>query len=80
MGGVNIRWLHFETLEDFLKALQGYGGVDFGGDMHARQDFGLPGQWTDGPYHEAHDLLKGVPGATPEERRAIAGQSRLLSA
>ena len=71
LGSVTIVWLHFETLEDYLKALQGYGGIDYGGDVLARRDFDLPGRWIDGPYNAAHDLLRGVPGATPEERRAF---------
>ena len=71
LGSVAIVWLHFETLEDYLKALQGYGGIDYGGDVVARRDFDLPGRWIDGPYNAAHDLLRGVPGATPEERRAF---------
>eukprot|EP01044_Picomonas_judraskeda_P013626 COSAG03_NODE_2078_length_3151_cov_4.109764_2_plen_556_part_00 len=71
LGSVTIVWLHFETLEDYLKALQGYGGIDYGGDVVERSKFDLPGRWIDGPYNAAHDLLRGVPGATPEERRAF---------
>ena len=71
LGSVTIVWLHFETLEDYLKALQGYGGIDYGGDVYQRRAFDLPGRWIDGPYNAAHDLLRGVPGATPEERRAF---------
>lgn len=71
LGGITVKWLHFESFEDLVKALQGYGGLDYGGDMSDRQKFGLPGRWVDGPYNEAHDLLKGVPGATPAERRAF---------
>ena len=71
LGSVTIVWLHFETLEDYLKALQGYGGIDYGGDVNQRRKFDLPGRWIDGPYNAAHDLLRGVPGATPEERRAF---------
>ena len=71
LGAVTIVWLHFETLEDYLKALQGYGGIDYGGDVLERRKFDLPGRWIDGPYNAAHDLLRGVPGATPEERRAF---------
>ena len=71
LGSVAIVWLHFETLEDYLKALQGYGGIDYGGDVYQRRKFDLPGRWIDGPYNAAHDLLRGVPGATPEERRAF---------
>ena len=71
IGELTIQWLHFESLEDFLKALQGYGGIDFGGAMKQRQKFDLPGQWIDGDYQEKYDLLKGVPGATPQKRRAF---------
>jgi hypothetical protein len=35
-----------------------------------RRQFDLPGQWTDGPRNEQYDLLKDVPGETPEARRA----------
>jgi hypothetical protein len=71
LGELSIQWLHFQSLEDFLKALQGFGGIDFGGAMKQRQKFNLPGQWIDGDYQEQYDMLKGVPGATPEERRAF---------
>ena len=33
---LRIKWLHFESLDDFLKALQGFGGIDFGGAMDQR--------------------------------------------
>eukprot|EP01043_Picozoa_sp_COSAG02_P058574 COSAG02_NODE_7314_length_3069_cov_2.031650_1_plen_465_part_00 len=71
IGDIKILWLHFESLEDFLKALQGYGGVDVAGDMFMRNSFGLPGRWVDGSYDEQDDLLTNVPGDTPQERRAF---------
>eukprot|EP01045_Picozoa_sp_COSAG04_P020078 COSAG04_NODE_2018_length_4992_cov_2.675455_1_plen_854_part_00 len=71
LGSIHIHWLHFESLEDYLKALQGYGGIDLGGAMDSRKNFGLPGEWVDGPRNAEYDLLTGVPGATPEERRAF---------
>ena len=71
VGGVRVEWLHFESLDDFLKALQGYGGVDYGGVMYDRKNFDLPGQWVDGDYQEQYDMLRHVPGATPEARRAF---------
>eukprot|EP01045_Picozoa_sp_COSAG04_P012402 COSAG04_NODE_834_length_9992_cov_54.919786_5_plen_1490_part_00 len=69
LGNVFIHWLHFDSLEDYLKALQGYGGIDLRSVL-SRSNFGLPGQWIDGPYNEEYDMLKHVPGATLEERRA----------
>merc|ERR1719453_1384478 len=33
------------------------------------QSFDLPGEWRDGEYNEAHDMLRDIPGATPDERR-----------
>ena len=71
IGDVRIEWLHFETLEEFLKALQGYGGVDFAGTLPANKNFNLPGRWVDGDYDPEHDLLTNVPGTTLEERRAF---------
>ena len=71
IGQIHIHWLHFESLEDYLKALQGYGGIDLGGAMYSRKKFGLPGEWVDGPRNAEYDLLTDVPGATPEERRAF---------
>jgi hypothetical protein len=71
IGAVNIHWLHFEDLDSFLKCLQGYGGIDFGGAMNERSNFDLPGEFVDGDYKAEHDLLKHVPGALPEARRAF---------
>jgi hypothetical protein len=71
IGQINIEWLHFEDLDSFLKCLQGYGGIDYGGAMAQRSDFDLPGEFVDGDYNAEHDLLKHVPGATPEARRAF---------
>jgi hypothetical protein len=69
VGVTNLRWLHFETFECYIKALQGYGGIDFV-QLHQRSKFDLPGQWVDGDYNSEYDLLIDLPGATPEERRA----------
>eukprot|EP01047_Picozoa_sp_COSAG01_P001091 COSAG01_NODE_23_length_37704_cov_30.005877_31_plen_553_part_00 len=70
---VSIFWLHFDTVEDCLKALQGYGGIDTSAIFNSMK-FGQPGRWTDGPYNAAFDLLRGVPGSTPEKRRAHLSQ------
>ena len=71
IGAINIQWLHFEDLDSFLKCLQGYGGIDYGGAVQQRKNFDLPGEFVDGDYNAEHDLLKHVPGATPEARRAF---------
>ena len=71
IGHVRLTWLHFDTVEHYLKALQGYGGIDIGGAVRERKHFDLPGLWVDGPYDAKYDLLKDVPGDTPEERRAF---------
>jgi hypothetical protein len=71
IGAISIKWLHFEDLDSFLKSLQGYGGIDYGGAMNQRKSFDLPGEWVDGDYNAEHDLLKHIPGATPEARRAF---------
>lgn len=68
MGHVFICWIHFANLCDLLKALQGYGGIDLFQAMDL-QSFDLPGEWRDGEYNEAYDLLRDVPGATPDDRR-----------
>jgi hypothetical protein len=39
--------------------------------MQSRSKFDLPGEFVDGDYNAEHDLLKHVPGATPEARRAF---------
>lgn len=58
--------------EDFLKWMQGFGGIDLSGVMRADKDFDLPGQWIDGgKYRPEYDLLKSVPGATAKDRRAF---------
>ena len=57
------------SVEDYLKALQGYGGIDYGGAMQANKKFDLPGRWVDGDYNPEHDLLKGV--ICSEAARAI---------
>ena len=54
---------------------EGYGGLDYGGAMLLRQNFDLPGQWVDGDYQEQYDMLRQVPGATPEARRWPAASS-----
>eukprot|EP01046_Picozoa_sp_COSAG06_P016243 COSAG06_NODE_1069_length_10828_cov_22.835493_11_plen_490_part_00 len=71
IGQIKIEWLHFEDLDSFLKCLQGYGGIDYAGAMLERSKFDLPGEFVDGDYNAEHDLLKHVPGATPEARRAF---------
>eukprot|EP01049_Picozoa_sp_SAG25_P000966 SAG25_NODE_37_length_19691_cov_19.319467_6_plen_447_part_00 len=73
LGTVWILWVHVETIDECLKALQGYGGIDVT-QIHQNRCFCRPGKWTDGPYNEAFDLLKGVPGATPDDRRAYLTQ------
>ena len=70
LGAVRILWLHFETCEDLLKAMQGYGGIDLR-RMANRWDFAQAGAWIPGEvYRGEFDLLRGVPGETPEARRA----------
>eukprot|EP01047_Picozoa_sp_COSAG01_P078576 COSAG01_NODE_14573_length_1435_cov_2.514585_1_plen_414_part_01 len=70
LGAVQILWLHFETCEDLLKAMQGYGGIDLL-RMSNRWDFAQAGEWIQGEvYREEFDLLRGVPGESPEARRA----------
>jgi hypothetical protein len=71
IGPIRIGWLHFEDLDSFIRCLQGYGGIDYGGAMLQRSKFDLPGEFVDGDYNAEHDLLKHVPGATPEARRAF---------
>eukprot|EP01049_Picozoa_sp_SAG25_P012220 SAG25_NODE_1616_length_2665_cov_3.756430_2_plen_469_part_00 len=68
VGEIFMYWLHFETVEEFIKALQGYGNIFLHG-ISMRNSFDEPGRWSDGPYSPQHDLLRGVPGDTPEERR-----------
>eukprot|EP01046_Picozoa_sp_COSAG06_P080093 COSAG06_NODE_27436_length_593_cov_0.981781_1_plen_139_part_01 len=71
IGQVKICWLHFDTFSDYVKALQGYGGLEYAGPITQRNELDLPGEWVDGPYKPEFDLLKHVPGATPEARRAF---------
>lgn len=66
-----IHWLHFETLDEYLMALQGYGGIDLGGLMDSRAMFGLPGEWIFCERNAEYDLLTDVPGGTLDERRAF---------
>ena len=69
IGGVEIKWLHFEAVEHLLLAMQGFGGVD-PVKMWSRWKFGEPGQWSPGSVQNAaHDILADVPGATALERR-----------
>ena len=69
IGGVSIKWLHFEAVEQLLSAMQGFGGVDLN-RMSNSWDFGEPGQWIAGEaQHTEHDLLATVPGATAAEKR-----------
>ena len=72
LGNVNIHWVHFDTVQDFLKCMQGFGGIDFGGAMNRDQKFDMPGKWTDGgEYRKNYDLLNmdELHGETPEARR-----------
>ena len=77
--GVRVLWLHFDRVEDLLKALQGYGGIDVSNAVDSNR-FDKPGRWSDGPYNEDYDVLRGVPGDTPDERRAYLMQERRPSA
>jgi hypothetical protein len=68
IGAVRAVWLHFETVEQLLRALQGYGGIDVFRTFDS-WTFGEPGQWIEGDVqHAEHDLLASVPGATPAAR------------
>jgi hypothetical protein len=68
IGAVRAVWLHFETMEQLLRALQGYGGIDVFRTFDS-WTFGEPGQWIEGDVqHAEHDLLASVPGATPAAR------------
>ena len=69
IGGVDIKWLHFEAVEQLLSAMQGFGGVD-PNRMANSWKFGEPGQWIAGEAQNMeHDLLATVPGATAAEKR-----------
>ena len=69
IGGVSIKWLHFEAVEQLLSAMQGFGGVD-PVRINSSWTFGEPGQWIPGEaQHMEHDLLATVPGATAAEKR-----------
>ena len=69
IGGVEIKWLHFEAVEQLLSAMQGFGGVD-PMRMSNSWKFGEPGQWIAGEAQNMeHDLLATVPGATAAEKR-----------
>jgi hypothetical protein len=68
IGLVRVVWLHFETVEQLLRALQGFGGIDVNRTYNSWK-FGKPGRWIEGDVHHAeHDLLASVPGATPAAR------------
>eukprot|EP00928_Gymnodinium_smaydae_P066466 TRINITY_DN49476_c0_g1_i1.p1 TRINITY_DN49476_c0_g1~~TRINITY_DN49476_c0_g1_i1.p1 ORF type:complete len:510 (+),score=45.57 TRINITY_DN49476_c0_g1_i1:50-1579(+) len=68
MGGLKVWWIHFKSMSELVRALQGYGGFDFLAAAR-RQGFGLPAEWQDGPYNEKYDVLQKLPGNSPEERR-----------
>jgi hypothetical protein len=68
LGRMHVFWLHFETAEQCIKALQGYGGVDMM-TVQMSNAIGIPGSWTDGPHDSTWDLLHKVPGSWPDERR-----------
>eukprot|EP01043_Picozoa_sp_COSAG02_P010073 COSAG02_NODE_348_length_24081_cov_19.231007_19_plen_208_part_00 len=64
-------WLHFDFLEDLIKALQGYGGfhingcISYGGGSPLAS-IGTPSDlkpisWTDGEQDIEHDLLEKLP-------------------
>ena len=74
-GEVKVVWLHFETLEDFLKALQGYGGIDLR-EVDQRNKFGLAGEWKDGDYKPEHDLLTGGKAGGPDQHRSWLMEKR----
>lgn len=79
IGSVRIEWLHFETVDDFIKAMQGIGGIDFAGAAYHCKSFDQPGRWTDGAYNSQFDLLQDVHGNSPEEvRRNILLTSNIL--
>ena len=42
-----IHWIHFDTIADFIKALQGYGTIEL--DRPGLWDVDEPCRWTDGP-------------------------------
>eukprot|EP01043_Picozoa_sp_COSAG02_P021129 COSAG02_NODE_1064_length_14845_cov_137.957616_2_plen_454_part_00 len=79
LKSVYLYWVRFECINDCLKALQGYGGIQLSPVRDANM-LGKPGSWTDGPYHATFDLLKSVPGSTPDERREYLMQERLPDA
>ena len=66
-GPIYIYWLHFENTEDFIKALQGYGGVN-PQQMYRDMPFGKPGVWVDGAQNSTYDLLR-QRGVSSDARR-----------
>eukprot|EP00928_Gymnodinium_smaydae_P072806 TRINITY_DN5609_c0_g3_i1.p1 TRINITY_DN5609_c0_g3~~TRINITY_DN5609_c0_g3_i1.p1 ORF type:complete len:445 (-),score=15.18 TRINITY_DN5609_c0_g3_i1:182-1516(-) len=61
LGNLRVYWIHFRTIQDVVKAFQGYGRIDVEAYNSCLRLLQEPAVWEDGPRDPRFDLLHFLP-------------------